>query len=129
MALIDTSAWVEFLRRTGDPHVKARVASFLDANRAATCGPVEFELLAGARPSELADTKQALSLCRGLDFSPACWRRAAHLERALRSKGVTIPRDDIFVAAAALEHAVPVYAVDAHFELIRSKGGQRLQLA
>ena len=52
MTLIDTSAWIEFLRRSGDPTVKAHVASYPDAGQAATCGPIEFELLSGARPAE-----------------------------------------------------------------------------
>ena len=33
-----------------------------------------------------------------------------------------MPRDDIFVASAALRHDVPVYAVDPHFLMIKEKG-------
>ncbi|MCH8809244.1 MAG: PIN domain-containing protein [Proteobacteria bacterium] len=128
MTLIDTSAWIEFFRRSGEPHIKSRVASYLDVGDSAICGPIEFELLAGARRSETSDIRTAVSFCTMLDFTPECWRRAAHLERALRRKGVKVPRDDIFVAAASIEHGVPVYAHDAHFELMRKKGGQKLQL-
>ena len=63
-----------------------------------------------------------------LEFSSVCWRRAADLERALRAKGITVPRDDIFVASAALEHGTPIYCCDAHFELMRARGGQKLEL-
>jgi predicted nucleic acid-binding protein len=129
MMLIDTSAWVEFLRRSGDPGVKARVASFLDAGVASVCGPVEFELLAGARPSEMVDVQTAISLCEQVDFSSSCWRRAAAVERDLRGLGVTVPRDDVFVASVALEYDMPLYACDAHFELIQGKGRQQLRLA
>lgn len=128
MTLIDTSAWVEFLRRSGNPDVKARVASFLDAGVAAVCGPIEFELLAGARPSETADVQMAISLCRTLDFSAACWRRAAQVERDLRGLGVTVPRDDLFVASVALEYETPLYTCDAHFGLIQDRGRQELRL-
>lgn len=128
MTLIDTSAWIEFFRRSGNPDVKGRVASYLDASVAAVCGPIEFELLVGARASERGDISTALSFCTVLDFSGACWRRAADVERALRQKGVTVPRDDIFVAAASVEHAVPLFAHDAHFELMRTKGDLKLQL-
>ena len=62
MTLIDTSAWIEFLRREGDRQVKGRVASLIDLGEAAVCGPVEFELLVGARASERADLQEAISL-------------------------------------------------------------------
>jgi len=128
MTLIDTSAWIEFLRRAGDPDVKGRVASYLDAGIAAVCGPIEFELLSGARPSEAAGVHTAISFCETLDFTRACWRRAAELEAGLRGRCVTVPRDDVFVASAALEYGVPIYACDAHFELMRTKGEQGLTL-
>lgn len=129
MTLIDTSAWIEFLRRAGDPVVKGRVASLIEAEQAAVCGPIEFELLAGARPTETPDIHTAVSFCTVLEFSSACWRHAADLERALRANGITVPRDDILVASAALEHGTPIYCCDAHFELMRDKGGQKLELS
>jgi len=63
-----------------------------------------------------------------LDFPKACWRRAAEIEKQLRSKGVTVPRDDIFVAAAALYHDVSIYGCDPHFELMRDKGDIALRI-
>lgn len=128
MTLIDTSAWIEFFRRTGDAETKQRVASFLDAGDAAVCGPIEFELLAGARPAEIGDVRTAVSFCISIEFTTECWRRAAALESALRGKGVTVPRDDIFVAATALEHEIPLYTHDTHFELMQAKGGLKLRL-
>lgn len=126
MTLIDTSAWIEFLRRAGDPDVKGRVAAFLDAGQAAVCGPIEFELLTGARPAEIADIHTAMAFCSVLEFSSDCWHRAADIERSLRGNSVTVPRDDIFVASAALVYDTPVYCRDAHFELIRTKGSAKL---
>ena len=126
MTLIDTSAWIEFLRRAGDPDVKGRVAAYLDAGQAAVCGPIEFELLTGARPAETADIHTAMTFCTMLEFSSNCWRRAADLERTLRGNGITVPRDDIFVASAALVYDTPVYCRDAHFELIQAKGSRKL---
>jgi hypothetical protein len=31
MVIVDTSAWIEFFRRDGDPHVKLAVKGLLDA--------------------------------------------------------------------------------------------------
>ena len=128
MTLIDTSAWIEFLRKGGDAAVKSRVAALIEFEEAAYCGPVKFELLTGARPAEVGDLVIALGFASLLEFPLACWERAAEMERALRSKGVTVPRDDVFVAAAALHHGTLLYAADGHFELMRQRGGFELRL-
>jgi predicted nucleic acid-binding protein len=128
MILIDTSAWIDFLRRQGDPVIKSRVAAYVEMGDAAYCGPIEFELLAGARPREVKDVQAGLGFSTLLDFPPACWQRAAGMQKMLRSKGVTVPRDDVFVAAAALHHGVPVFSHDPHFPLMRDKGGMDLIL-
>ena len=47
MILVDTSAWVEFLRDTGSP-VCTRVDELL-GGEIATCDPIRMEVLAGAR--------------------------------------------------------------------------------
>lgn len=128
MTLIDTSAWIEFLRRTGRAEIKHRVAAILELGEAGYCGPIEFKLLSGARASEMADIRAAFRFSERLDFSGDCWQRAAQIERDLRTKGVTVPRDDIFVAAAALHHNVSLYSCDPHFTLIRDKGHLPLRL-
>ena len=128
MILIDTSAWIEFLRRQGDPATKRRVAAYIELGEAAYCGPVEFELRCGARPKERSDVEDALGFSELLVFSRACWQRAAEMERKLRAHGVTVPRDDIFVAATALHHRVSVFSLDPHFSLMRDKGDFELEL-
>jgi len=49
MRLVDSSVWVEFLRRRGDPAVKQVIAHLLQADLAAYTCPVLFEL----RPSPI----------------------------------------------------------------------------
>ena len=128
MILIDTSAWIDFLRRQGDPVTKSRVAAYIEMGEAAYCGPIEFELRTGAKPAEVEDVNAALGFCTFLDFPRPCWHRAAAMEKRLRSKGVTVPRDDVFVGAAALCHGVPIFSRDPHFVLMRDKGGLPLRL-
>jgi predicted nucleic acid-binding protein len=129
MTLIDTSGWIDLLRRNGDPVMKKAVSILIETGEAAYCGPVEFELLSGVRPKELPDLRAALSFGTLLEFPQACWQRAAEFEQALRRRGVTVPRDDIFVAAAASFHNVPLCARDPHFEMMRDRGRLRLKLA
>ena len=128
MTLIDTSAWIEFFRKAGRSDVRNRVAAYLDMGEAAYCGPIEFELLGGARESERSDILQAFRFCTLLEFPTACWQRAAEIERSLRAKGVTVPRDDVFDAAAAIHHGVSLYSTDPHFTLMRDKGKVPLKL-
>ena len=49
MKLIDTSSWIEQLRRDGDATVRVRVEELLSAGEAAWCPIVRLELWNGAR--------------------------------------------------------------------------------
>jgi predicted nucleic acid-binding protein len=126
MKLVDTSAWVEFLRRKGDPAVKQAVARLLQADLAAYTCPIRFELLSGVRPAEQADLEQAFAFSHHLPFGADDWCAAALLERQLRGKGVTVPRNDLFVATVAIRSGLPLVCRDAHFEAVYAIVGDRL---
>lgn len=129
MILIDTSAWIEFFRKKGDPRIKSRVASLLNNDCAAYTCPVLMELSAGARETaELELVSETLSLCQRFVFQPEFWERAASIERTLRQRGVTVPRDDILVATAACEHQLVLLCRDAHFDLIAKESGCALKI-
>ncbi|MGH7975502.1 MAG: type II toxin-antitoxin system VapC family toxin [Limisphaerales bacterium] len=119
MKLVDTSAWVEFLRRKGDQKVKGTVARLLSADQVACTCPVRFELLSGVRTSEEDDLEQALALSQHFPFNQDDWRSAALLERRLRAEGLTVPRNDIFVAVIAIKLRQPVVCRDKHFDTIK----------
>ena len=128
MKLIDSSAWVEFLRRKGDPAVKHHVARLLSADQAAYTCPIRFELLSGVKPAEEEDLEQAFHLSRHFPFERNDWSEAALLERQLRAAGLTIPRNDLFVAAVAIRAGLPVVCRDAHFDAMRKALGERLRV-
>ena len=115
MILIDTSAWIEFFRKAGNPSVKQRVAFFIENDQAAYTCPILFELLAGASEKEISDIEVSFSFCNWIPFDSKYWKKAGHLERKLRAKGVTVPRDDIFVAVVAISNDLPLYAVEHAF--------------
>ena len=119
--LVDTSAWIAFFRPKGDPQAKRSVAALLHADQAAWTDPVRMELLIGARTSdEDALVRDALRLCIHVPFEAESWETAARLERLLRAKGLLVPRDDVLIAAAAMDHHVPLLCHDRHFEQIRT---------
>ncbi len=78
MILLDTSAWVEFLRDTGSP-VCASVDELLDSD-VASCEPVRMEVLAGARDeSHLNDLRRLLARGSVIEVVPADYEDAAAL--------------------------------------------------
>ncbi len=115
MTLIDTSSWVDALRRDGDPEVKTRVAALLRAGTAAWCDIVRLELWNGLRGS--AERKQMEELeadVINLPSNDAVWARARLLAQRARAKGVTVPATDLLIAACAWEHGVAMEHDDAH---------------
>jgi predicted nucleic acid-binding protein len=128
MKLVDTSAWVEFLRRRGDPSVKQAVARLLHADLAAYTCPVRFELLSGVKPNEEADLEQAFAFSHHILFEREDWAEAARLERRFRASGLTIPRNDLFVATVAIRTHLTVSCRDTHFDSIRQVVGGALNI-
>lgn len=127
--LVDTSAWVEFLRHTG---------SFLDASLAralrdglplAITGVVVQEVLQGCRGGEQArDVLRLLAACRVADaVFPATYQHAAMLYRRCRHGGRTVRGTvDCLVAAIALEHNLPLLAADRDFVTLHDVCGLAL---
>ena len=128
MKLVDSSAWVEFLRRKGDSKVKDIVARLLEADQTAYTCPIRFELLSGVRAEEEGDLEQAFALSNHIPFEADDWREAAKLERELRAKGLAIPRNDLFVVTVAIRTGVTVLCRDAHFSAAQKIAGTRLKV-
>jgi len=115
MILVDTSAWIEFLRDTGSP-VCQRVDDLLDGD-IATCDPVRMEVMAGARDeAHLARLRGLLARGATLPVGPAEYEQAAALYRTCRRGGETVRRlIDCLVAAAALGAGASVLHADADY--------------
>ncbi len=73
MILVDTSAWIEFLRDTGSPSCE-RVAELLGLE-IATCDPIRMEVLAGVRD------EAHFACATTLETSPTDYEDAAAAER------------------------------------------------
>jgi predicted nucleic acid-binding protein len=126
MVLIDTSAWIEFLRSGGDLKVKLAVAHLRDEMQVAVCGPVAMELLGGARENDRAMLESDLALLPYLRAGERLWQDAGDNYRALRSRAVTAPWNDILIATVAITHSCRIYAADRHFPLMAAILGIRL---
>ena len=118
MILIDTSAWVEFLRGTGSAACQA-VDDLLGGD-IAICNPVRMEVLAGARDEQhLADLRRLLARAGVVTTTPADYETAASLYRTCRRQGETVRRlIDCLIAAAAIEARIPILHADIDFDVL-----------
>lgn len=118
MILVDTSAWVEFLRDTGTPACN-EVDRLLAADIAVT-DAVVMEVLAGARDERhLHDLRALLGRADVLRCATEDYLMAAQLYRQCRQRGQTVRRlIDCLIGAVAIRNDVPVLHNDADFEVL-----------
>jgi predicted nucleic acid-binding protein len=118
MILVDTSAWIEFLRDTGSP-VCLRVDHVL-AEEIAVCDPIRMEVLAGARTDEhLRDLRGLFARAATIPTGPIDYEAAAALHRTCRHHGQTVRKlIDCLIAAVAIKASVPILHADSDFETL-----------
>ncbi len=118
MTLVDTSAWIEFLRGTGTP-AALRVRELLDADEAAWCEMVVVELwngASGAHRPKLEALERAVHLA---SITAAVWTTARNLAASARSASLTIPSADLVIAARAKVHGLDIaHHQDHHFDAL-----------
>ena len=118
MILVDTSAWIEFLRDTGSP-ICQRVDDLL-ATEIVTCDVVRMEVLAGARDEQhLQQLRRLLARASTLPTEPIDYDAAAALYRTCRQRGHTVRKlIDCLIATVAIRGNVPVLHRDADFDIL-----------
>lgn len=129
--LVDTSAWIEHLKRTGSSFGLA-VARAVRAREAATTDQVVMEVLAGTTDSaRLASWQSALNACEFLQQrSYVDAAAAASIYRTCRRAGET-PRNlsDCLIAAIALRNGAAVLHRDKDFDVIARHTGLQVLTA
>ena len=125
MYLVDSSAWIEYLRRTGS-RADVQITELVE-RQSPTAGvtePVIMELLAGARDS--ADFRKLRRLTTAMPLfriDPVCdYTEAAALCKVLRGAGVTIrSMTDCLIAAIAWRRQATLVHADADFDRIAER--------
>src|SRR5262245_32304309 len=118
MILVDTSAWVEFLRDTRSP-VCQRVDELLE-QELAICDPVRMEVLAGARNDEhLHRLRGLLARTTLVPTQSADFEQSAALYRMCRRSGATVRKlIDCLIAAVAIRAQLPILHADTDFDVL-----------
>jgi len=115
MILVDTSAWIEFLRDTGST-VCDTVDELLGADLA-ICDAISMEVLAGARDeAHLGQLRGLLARATLVSVTAADYDHAAALYRTCRRNGETVRKlIDCLIAAVAIREGASILHADADF--------------
>jgi hypothetical protein len=115
--LADTSVWIEFFKQrseTGD-----KLSELIIKNTVWSCGIVIFEIVQGVKTEhEKARLLATLLALPYIEMTHSLWQRAGELSSSLKKKGLNLPVSDVFIAAICLEHNLPIFTLDKHFEHI-----------
>ena len=118
MPLIDTSAWIEYLRKTGSrTNVEVRRTLNIDAQ---ICDVIRMEILAGARDQQhVTQLEKLLARATTIKTEPIDYDNAAAIYRACRKLGVTIRAQiDCLIAAIAIRTNTKIIHHDSDFDAI-----------
>ena len=127
MILIDTSAWIEFLRNTASPTCE-RVEEVL-AHDIAVADPIRMEVLAGARSEQhLIQLRRLLARGTILHTKPIDYDQASILYRQCRENGETVRKlIDCLIAAVAIRNDIAILHLDADFEVLARHTALRIE--
>jgi len=120
MFLIDSSAWIEYLRPSGSAKIKARVRKILESEEAVTCGIIVVEILRGARTEkDYRILRDSILSLPGIPITREVIDRASRWGFLLDRKGKQVPTTDLIIASCAHKNARILHA-DRDFEVIAS---------
>ena len=119
VTLVDTSAWIEYLRGTeSNAHIALR--GLVKDGGASLTEPVIMEVLQGGRsPRHTRQLEGLLSRASLIRVESGDFAEAAFLYRLCRAKGDTIRSSvDCLIAAVAIRTRTPVLQQDKDFEVL-----------
>jgi Predicted nucleic acid-binding protein, contains PIN domain len=119
MTLVDTSSWIQFLRRNGDTTVKKRVSDLLHEGSASLCPVVLAELWMGARSGkDRSDLQELQDVLPCLEMDLRVWEICYRLASICCRKGTPVPTSDLLIAACAFSHDTAIESSDKHFVIL-----------
>ena len=126
MILVDSSAWIEFLRNTG-----STVCNIVDevlGREIAVCDAVRMEVLAGAQDeSHLLSLRRLLAREVVIPTRATDYDDAAALYRRCRQQGETVRKlIDCLIASVAIRAGVPVLHNDTDFDVLARHSDLRI---
>ena len=127
MTFVDTSVWVESLRRRESPEAR-ELERLLDADGVALAVPVRLEILSGAGAGERARLARLLSALPTFEPTHATWATMESWIAVAARKGERFGVADLLVAALAAENGGDVWSRDGDFARMAALGFARLHV-
>ncbi len=127
--LVDSSAWIAWLRATGTPSDRILSLAFERGDPVFVTGVIVQEVMQGARGDKHAtELQRLLATCQHVEpVFPETYEHAADLFRRCRSKGRSVRGTvDCLIAAIAIERDMEVLEHDRDFETLSALCGLRL---
>jgi len=117
--LIDTSLWIEALKKDCPETIKEMIVKAIDEDNAFITGIIMVELLSGAKTvKKYEQLKNNLEALIYLDTTVEVWNKAAKIAFTLKRKGINVPSGDILIASLCIKYDILLIHMDKHFELI-----------
>lgn len=121
MTLVDSSAWIEYLRASGSPAHKALRGLVEQEEPLHTTDVVVMEVLAGARDDDHRDRlRRLLGRCEYVPIEGlGDYEAAADIFRICRGAGATVRSlTDCLIAVVAIRQSLPVLHADRDFDAL-----------
>lgn len=117
--LVDTSSWIEALRKDGRKEVRDRVYELIMEGKVVFCNMVLLELWNGTRGDyERKKLKELGETIPCISTTFEVWEISNTLARECRAQGYTIPSSDIIIAACSIFYKTLIEYCDSHFNNI-----------
>lgn len=118
LVLIDTSAWIDYLR-LGEGPLSESLERLIEEDRAALCGIAIAEIRQGLRTNEEHGVLELFEMLPYLETAREDFEQAGELLVGVRRRGVTIPVTDALIATLAIRHGIPLLENDKHFGAVK----------
>ena len=126
MILVDTSVWIDYLRRSPGPAGKELRRLISDGEPLALTGIVIAEVLPGLS-RDVPQIEAFLSLFDLIEpHAPDTYIAAAALHRLARTRGIALSTVDALIAALAMEAKATLFSLDKGFARVASLTRLRL---
>jgi predicted nucleic acid-binding protein len=121
MYLIDSSAWIEYLRPRGSQKAKQTVREILQREEAVCCGIIVVEILRGAKNGkDFQSLNDSLRSLPQIPIDDIVIERASQWGFLLDRKGKFVSTTDLIISSAAYKKARLIH-MDSDFELVSTE--------
>jgi predicted nucleic acid-binding protein len=115
MILVDTSVVIDWSKGRD-----AKLRRLVPSLPVAVCGVTQAELLHGSRdPAHRQKLLNDLATFQLVPMADALWIAVGDNLAALRSRGITVPFQDVVIATVAIENDIELWTRDAQFPMVQ----------